>query len=187
MSRLGLGALGGGPLEDRARRIVRTLAPAVLILLFQMIAFPIPAGVALRGVLVGLLTAMVSVGMALVYRANRILNFAQADLGYIPASLSVMIVITSGLPWLVAFGAGFAVAVALGAACELLIIRRFFRAPRLVLTVATLGLTQLLAVRRSVPPPSLRGEGAVAAHRPAVRLHLRASTRWSSTPTTSSC
>ena len=36
-------------------------------------------------------------------------------------------------------------AVALGAACELLIIRRFFRAPRLVLTVATLGLTQLLA------------------------------------------
>ena len=95
--------------------------------------------------LIGLLTAMVSVGMALVYRANRILNFAQADLGYIPASLSVMIVITSGLPWLVAFGAGFAAAVALGAACELLIIRRFFRAPRLVLTVATLGLTQLLA------------------------------------------
>ena len=146
MSRLGLGALRGGSLEDRARRIVRTLAPAVLILLFQMVAFPIPAGVAFRGVLVGLLTAMVSVGMALVYRANRILNFAQADLGYIPASLSVMIVITSGLPWLVAFGAGFAVAVALGAACELLIIRRFFRAPRLVLTVATIGLTQLLAV-----------------------------------------
>ena len=73
-----------------------------------MIAFPIPAGV-FRGVVIGLLTAMVSVGMALVYRANRILNFAQADLGYIPASLSVMIVITSGLPWLLAFGVGFAV------------------------------------------------------------------------------
>jgi branched-chain amino acid transport system permease protein len=56
-----------------------------------------------------------------------------------------MILITTGLPWLVAFGAGLAVAAALGAACELLIIRRFFRAPRLILTVATLGLTQLLA------------------------------------------
>jgi branched-chain amino acid transport system permease protein len=33
----------------------------------------------------------------------------------------------------------------LGALCELLIIRRFFKAPRLVLTVATLGLSQLLA------------------------------------------
>ena len=152
-----------------------------------MIAFPVPAGVALRGVLIGLLTAMVSVGMALVYRANRILNFAQADLGYIPASLSVMIVITSGLPWLVAFGAGFAAAVALGAACELLIIRRFFRAPRLILTVATLGLTQLLAFGGLLLPRAVRREGAVAAHRPAVRLHLRASTRWCSTPTTCSC
>ena len=97
---------GAAPVEERARRVGRTLLPAALILLFQQIAFPIPAGVALHGVIIGLLTAMVSVGMALVYRANRILNFAQADLGYIPASLSVMIVITSGLPWLVAFGAG---------------------------------------------------------------------------------
>jgi branched-chain amino acid transport system permease protein len=145
MARLGPGALGGGPFEERARRIGRTLLPGALILLFQQIAFPIPAGVALNGVMVGLLTAMGSVGMALVYRANRILNFAQADLGYIPASLSVMIVITSGIPWVVAFGAGFIVAAALGAACELLIIRRFFRAPRLILTVATLGLVQLLA------------------------------------------
>jgi len=139
------GALGGATLEERARRLMRALAPAALILVFQLLVFPIPAGVALRGVLIGLLTAMVSVGMALVYRANRILNFAQADLGYIPASLSVMIVITSGVPWLVAFGAGLATAAALGAVCELLIIRRFFRAPRLILTVATLGLTQLLA------------------------------------------
>ena len=95
MARLGTGALGGGPFEERARRVGSTLLPAALILLFQQIAFPVPAGVALRGVLIGLLTAMVSVGMALVYRANRILNFAQADLGYIPASLSVIIVITT--------------------------------------------------------------------------------------------
>jgi branched-chain amino acid transport system permease protein len=88
---------------------------------------------------------MVSVGMALIYRANRVLNFAQGDLGYLPASLSVMIVVSTGLPWLLAFGAGLAAAAVLGAACELLVIRRFFKAPRLVLTVATLGLSQLLA------------------------------------------
>ena len=145
MGRLGPGSLGGGPWEERARRVGATVLPAALILLFQQIAFPVPAGVAFRGVLIGLLTAMVSVGMALVYRANRILNFAQADLGYIPASLAVMLIISSGLPWLVGFGAGLATAAVLGAVCELLIIRRFFRAPRLILTVATLGLVQLLA------------------------------------------
>lgn len=111
----------------------------------QLVLFPVPKGVFLRGVIIGLLTAMVSVGMALVYRANRVLNFAQGDLGYLPASLAVMMIVSSGLPWLLAFGAGIAAAAVLGALCELLIIRRFFKSPRLVLTVATLGLSQLLA------------------------------------------
>ncbi|MEN3273137.1 MAG: hypothetical protein V7636_1898, partial [Actinomycetota bacterium] len=89
--------------------------------------------------------AMISVGMALVYRANRVLNFAQGDLGYVSASLAVMLIVSTGLPWLLAFGAGLASAAALGALAEVLIIRRFFKSPRLVLMVATLGLSQLLA------------------------------------------
>ncbi len=40
-----------------------------------------PLGVAVQGLVLGLLGAMVAVGMALVYRANRILNFAQGELG----------------------------------------------------------------------------------------------------------
>lgn len=119
--------------------------PVLVVFLVQQLLFPVPAGVFLKGIIIGLLTAMVSVGMALIYRANRVLNFAQGDLGYVPASLSVMLVISTGLPWLLAFGAGIAAAVVLGALCELAVIRRFFRAPRLILTVATLGLSQLLA------------------------------------------
>ncbi len=119
--------------------------PVALVFLVQQVIFPVPAGVFLRGIIIGLLTGMVSVGMALIYRANRVLNFAQGDLGYVPASLAVMLVVSTGVPWLLAFGAGFAVAAVLGAVCELAVIRRFFRAPRLILTVATLGLSQLLA------------------------------------------
>lgn len=119
--------------------------PVLAVFLVQQLVFPVPGGVFLKGIIIGLLTAMVSVGMALIYRANRVLNFAQGDLGYVPASLSVMLVISTGLPWLLAFGAGIAAAVVLGALCELAVIRRFFRAPRLILTVATLGLSQLLA------------------------------------------
>ena len=43
--------------------------------------------------------------------------------------------------------AGLAAALVLGVLVETLIIRRFFSAPRLVLTVATIGLAQLLAGR----------------------------------------
>ena len=48
------------------------------------------------------------------YRANRILNFAQGDLGAAPASLAVLLVVTSGASWLVAFVTGVLTAVVLG-------------------------------------------------------------------------
>ena len=130
---------------ENVRRPLAMAGPVLVVFAVQQVVFPVPAGVFLRGIVIGLLTAMVSVGMALIYRANRVLNFAQGDLGYVPASLAVMIAVSTGLPWLLAFGAGFAAAAVLGALCELAIIRRFFRAPRLILTVATLGLSQLLA------------------------------------------
>jgi len=132
-------------LVDRLRKPIGTLGPVLLIFAIQLLFFPVPKGTFLHGVIIGLLTSMIAVGMALIYRANRVLNFAQGDLGYLPASLAFSIILTSSIPWLLAFGAGIAVAAALGAACELLVIRRFFKAPRLVLTVATLGLSQLLA------------------------------------------
>jgi branched-chain amino acid transport system permease protein len=135
----------GELLPDRAKKTLSTLGPVLIVFAVQLVFFPVPSGVFLQGVVIGLLTSMIAVGMALIYRANRVLNFAQGDLGFLPASLSVMIVVTSSVPWILAFGAGIAVAAALGAVVELAIIRRFFKAPRLVLTVATLGLSQLLA------------------------------------------
>ncbi len=90
-------------------------------------------------------SALLALGLALVYRANRILNFAQGDLGAAPASLAVLLVVSSGASWLVAFTTGILAAVVLGAAVEFLVIRRFFRSPRLILTVATIGLAQVLA------------------------------------------
>jgi branched-chain amino acid transport system permease protein len=95
---------------------------------------------------IGLLTALLAMGMALVYRANRVLNFAQADLGYVPAALSVGLILFAGLPYLLGLLIGAVSSVVLGMLVELAIIRRFSRSPRLVLTVATIGVTQLLAV-----------------------------------------
>jgi branched-chain amino acid transport system permease protein len=119
--------------------------PAICLVAVQLIWFGMPMGAWIRGVVLGLLTALLAIGMALVYRANRVINFAQADLGFVPASLAVGLIVFSGLPYLLGFGIGMVAAVALGAVVEFALVRRFVKASRLVLTVATIGITQLLA------------------------------------------
>ena len=126
-------------------RALAAVAGSALFLLVVQLLWGPPAGIVVQGALLGGLTALISLGIALVYRANRILNFAQGDLGAAPASLAVLLVVSSGASWLVAFVTGIAAAVLLGAVVELVVIRRFFRAPRLILSVATIGLAQVLA------------------------------------------
>jgi ABC-type branched-subunit amino acid transport system ATPase component/ABC-type branched-subunit amino acid transport system permease subunit len=121
------------------------LAGAGLFLVAVQVFWGPPAGIVVFGALVGGLTALISLGIALVYRANRILNFAQGDLGFAPASLAVLLIVSSGLSWLAAFVIGIVAAFVVGAVVEFVVIRRFFRAPRLILSVATIGLAQVLA------------------------------------------
>src|SRR3954454_25395053 len=127
-------------------RPIGPFVPALAIIVLQLIVFPMGIGTWALGVVVGLLTALVALGLALIYRANRILNFAQGDLGTNPTPLAVGLIAVSGLPYLVGAFLGLASAILLGAVIELAIVRRFYRAPRLLLTVATIGLSQLLIV-----------------------------------------
>jgi branched-chain amino acid transport system permease protein len=120
--------------------------PALAILVVQQLLFPVDIGSWTLGLVVGLLTALVALGLALIYRANRILNFAQGDLGTVPTTLAVGLISITGVPYLVGLVAGLGAAIVLGVVIELAIIRRFFRAPRLLLTVATIGISQLLIV-----------------------------------------
>jgi branched-chain amino acid transport system permease protein len=132
--------------SPRLRLILTTFAPALVIAVVSLTLFPVPVGVAVEGLIVGLLGAMVAVGMALIYRANRILNFAQGELGTAPAVLVVSLVVYAGWNYLLALSVGLVASVLVGALVELAVIRRFFRSPRLILTVATLGLAQLLSL-----------------------------------------
>lgn len=134
------------------QRVARPLVPAFGIIVVQLLLFPVPLGVWLRGVLVGGLTALIALGMALTYRSNRILNFAHGDLGTTPVVLVFLLRTVWGWNYLVATGAGIVAALALGALVELAVIRRFFTAPRLLLTVATLGLAQLLTAASVLLP-----------------------------------
>ena len=130
----------------KPRLILTTFGPALVIAAVSLTLFPVPVGVAVEGLILGVLGAMVAVGMALIYRANRILNFAQGELGTAPTVLVVSLVVYAGWNYLLALSVGLVGSVLLGALVELAIIRRFFRSPRLILTVATLGLAQLLSL-----------------------------------------
>ncbi|MEY2447240.1 MAG: hypothetical protein QOH79_716 [Acidimicrobiaceae bacterium] len=125
---------------------------AAAIVLIQQLFFGVPLGIFVRGIIVGLLTALIAMGMALTYRSNRFVNFAQGDLGTVPVVLMVMLMSAWGWSYGLALGAGIVGAVVLGAVVELVIIRRFFKSPRLLLTVASLGLAQLLAASALLMP-----------------------------------
>jgi branched-chain amino acid transport system permease protein len=129
----------------RARPLLVGVGATVAFLLLVQVLWAPPAGIVVQGALLGGLSALLALGLALVYRAHRILNFAQGDLGAAPASLAVLLVVSSGASWVVAFVTGLASAVVLGLLVEVLVVRRFFRSPRLILTVATIGLAQVLA------------------------------------------
>lgn len=153
--------------RGRVRTAVAPVLPAAVIVVVQQVLFPSTNGdgeflwgLVIQGLTLGMLSALVAVGMALVYRANRIVNFAAGDLGLVPTALAVDLILFSGLSYFLALVLGLAAAAVVGAVVELAIVRRFFRSPRLILTVATIGLAQLLAFG-SLMLPRLWGEDAL--------------------------
>jgi ABC-type branched-subunit amino acid transport system ATPase component/ABC-type branched-subunit amino acid transport system permease subunit len=109
------------------------------------LVWPTPFGIVVWGLVISSLTALLAFGLVLIYRSHRVINFAQADLGAVPAALCVSLVVLEGWSYWVAVPFALVVAVALGSAVEFVVIRRFAHAPRLILMVATIGLAQLLA------------------------------------------
>ena len=108
--------------------------------------FPVgvPFGIIVNGAVLGLLYALLAFGLILVYRAQRIVNFAQAGLGAVPAVTALLLVTNLGLPYLLAVVIVVVGSLASGAAVEAGVMRRFRSTPRLLATVATIGVAQLL-------------------------------------------
>ena len=104
----------------------------------------LPVGIIVLGLVFGSLYALVAVGLVLVYRANRIVNFAQAELGVVAAVVAIELVIEYDLNYFVAIGTGFAAAAVSGVIVDLVVVRVFRNAPRLILAVATIGVAQIL-------------------------------------------
>jgi len=131
--------------DDRVRKAASALATVLVFYWVTKRLWPAPIGVYVQGMVIGGLTALIAFGLALVYRANRIINFAAGDLGGVPAALSVLLILGPGVNYFLAVPIGLIAAFALGGVVEFVFIRRFFKAPRLILTVATIAVSQILA------------------------------------------
>jgi branched-chain amino acid transport system permease protein len=104
----------------------------------------VPLPVQLQALALGGINALFALGLVLVYRSNRIINFAHASLGSAGAIAFLLFWREYHVPWGLALPAGLVVAGILGALVELLLIRRFSRSTRLVVTVVTIGIAQLI-------------------------------------------
>jgi branched-chain amino acid transport system permease protein len=139
------GALARVVDDPRARKIASGIAGVLVFYFVTQRLWPAPIGIYVQGMVIGGLTALIAFGLALVYRANRIINFAAGDLGGVPAALSVLLILGPGINYFLAVPIGLCAALALGGVVEFVFIRRFFKAPRLILTVATIAVSQILA------------------------------------------
>ncbi len=138
----------------RANQLALPAAIAVAWLTIT-IAMPskLPLGVTVEGLSLGALSAMTAMGLILIFRSARIVNFSQGVIGGLAASVAVVLAIGKmDLSYYVAVPIGLLIAVVVGVLMDTIVVRRFSRAPRLILTVATIGVAQILGAAEMVLP-----------------------------------
>jgi branched-chain amino acid transport system permease protein len=137
---------------------------------------PFPSGVGLgilvNGAIQGMLYAFLAFGLILVYRANRIVNFAHAGLGLVPAVTALLLVTNrhwSYVPALVVMLVGSAL---VGGVVELAM-RRFWTAPRLIATVVTIGFAQIFVYLELNLPGWIGGSSGLPFNFPTPYSHFK--------------
>jgi ABC-type branched-subunit amino acid transport system permease subunit len=131
------GALGTEP----SRRFA--VAASGLLLVTVIGALFVPLGVLVLGLVIGSLDALLAVALILVWKASRFVNFAQAELGAFAPVLAAQLVAVHGWNVWLAMLVCLALTVLAGGVVELLVVSRLRRASRLVVTFASLGVTQI--------------------------------------------
>jgi ABC-type branched-subunit amino acid transport system permease subunit len=110
----------------------------------------VPGFVLVQGVITGLGYGLLAMGLVLIYKTNRVLNFAQGQLGVVAAVFLVKCFYDFGFNYWFALAMAVVLAGAVGALSELLL-RRLFNRPRVLVMVATIGLSQVLFVFTALP------------------------------------
>ena len=133
------------PKNPIARRGVIFAAISVGLLILTQFVFPgqgtsgrgTPAAILFSGLVAGLVTSLFALGIVLIYRTMRFINFIQGPIGAVGVLLVSHLLVFSGLPFPIALLLGLALSTALGAIAGVFLLR-FFNSSRLFLTVVTI-------------------------------------------------
>ncbi|HUP87540.1 MAG TPA: ABC transporter permease [Acidimicrobiales bacterium] len=135
------------PENARLRAIVVGVGAVVATLAFTQLVLPgrgggrgTPGAILFQGLVLGLAYCVFTTGMILVFRAIRIVNFAQGPLGAAGSILSFGMIQYTSVPFPIAILLGLAVSTTIGGVIGVFMLR-FFSASRLYLTVITVVAT----------------------------------------------
>ena len=96
------------------------------------------------GLVTGLTYAAFAAGFVLIYRSTGVLNFAHGEVGAFGVALFVLLLAQYSVNWWLSFVLALAACAAIGMVIELIVIRRLFNSPRLVVLIATIGVGQIV-------------------------------------------
>ena len=97
----------------------------------------------LNGVTDGLIIGVLAMGIVLIHRTTKVINFAVANMGLVGSGLLAVLVLDYGTPFLAALPIALVAGTVFGLLMDRIVIRRLFYAPRVILLVATIGIAQL--------------------------------------------
>ena len=126
-----------------------------------IVGIEIPRNLVILGIISGLTYSLLGIGLTLVYRSSRVINFAHGEMGALPALLIPIFALNLGWNYWPSLAIALISSMALGALFEYLIIRRLRSASRLTVLVATIGAAQLLFIAGALLPKGgdLAGKG----------------------------
>lgn len=100
--------------------------------------------VLISGIMVGSLYALVGLGFVVIYRATKVVNFAQGEMMMLGAILALYFSTDLALPYAVSFLLAVLTAASLGVVVERVAYRRLLQAPVVTLILATVAVGQMI-------------------------------------------
>jgi len=136
----------------------------------------------ISGLVVGSIYSLVALGFVIIYKATKVVNFAQGELVMVGAYVCFALTVQARLPFLAAFFMTLAFSFILGIVIERLILRPMIGEPIISVIMVTIGLSSVLkslvqlfwGTQIQVFPPVLPQEPVMIAGLPVAPVYLAA-------------
>ncbi len=131
---------------SRASGTVAVPILAATVVAVALVVFRPTPGLVVFGIANGGLYGLAAVGVVLVYRVHGALNFAAVAMGALPGATAMLLLVVRGTSYPATLGLAVLGGVGVAALVEVVVIRRFADGSRLLFTIATIAVVQVIAV-----------------------------------------